>query len=126
MFNSRVLLLVAAVLGATFQHALAQRPHSPAGLHPYSAVTALRDEAKALLLVQSVISWYTRTVGEPSIQSETYSGHAALFSPASIKVVSDALAKEKDADQRRALEYFKAYLASEYLNQKLSRFDDEE
>jgi len=43
-------------------------------------VTDLRDEARALVLVQQTLQWYTKTQGETSVQAETYAGHAPLFS----------------------------------------------
>lgn len=89
-------------------------------------ITALREEASAVLLIQSVLSWYTRIVGEPAIAAETYKGHEKLFSVESVKLVAQALAGEKDPERRRALQFFKSYLASEYLNQHLAHFDDEE
>lgn len=88
-------------------------------------ISALRDEASALVLVQSVLSWYTRTVGEPAMAAETYKGHASLFSVEAVKLVARFMPLEKDADRRRALQFFKSYLASEYINQSLARFDDE-
>jgi len=101
----------------------APAPVIPAG--PARSIESLREEALALQHVQSVLSWYTRTVGEPSIQAETYRGHEALFSIESVRAVGAAVQREKDPDRRRALEFFRAYLASEHLGQRLAPFDDE-
>jgi hypothetical protein len=88
-------------------------------------IDELRAEARALVLVQNVLGWYTRTVGEPSIAAETYLGHEHLFAKESIALVSAARDQAKDPDQRRALGFFKSYLAVEYLNQHTAHFDDE-
>jgi hypothetical protein len=87
---------------------------------------AIRDESAAVLQLQTVLDWYTRTVGEPSIKVLLYKGHERLYSPASVAVVAQAL-KQKglDADERRALQFLKAYLASEALAQAAAHFDDE-
>ena len=84
-----------------------------------------RAEARALVLLQQTLQWYTATVGEPSIQAETYLGHDRLFSKETIAKFRKA-AKEPgiSADERRAREYFQAYLASEYLSQSTAKYDD--
>jgi hypothetical protein len=88
--------------------------------------SALRDEARAVVLVQGVLGWYTTTVGEPSILAETYKGHDHLFSKASIAKVDAALrAPGLSADQERALRFFKSYLAVEFLGLHTAHFDDE-
>src|SRR5581483_11012686 len=56
---------------------------------------------------------------------ETYRGHEALLSPASVRLVGAAQAAERDEEKKRALGFFKSYLATEYLGQRLARFDDE-
>ena len=85
-----------------------------------------RAEAQALVLIQQTLQWYTATVGEPSIQAETYLGQDRLFSKDTIAKFRKA-AKEPgiSADERRAREYFQAYLAGEYLSQFLAKYDDE-
>src|SRR5678816_4510796 len=84
-----------------------------------------RAEAQALVLIQQTLQWYTATVGETSIQAETYLGHDRLFSRETITRFRKA-AKEKgiSADERRAREYFQAYLAGEYLSQSTAKYDD--
>src|SRR5579871_3080314 len=108
--NIRLLAALSAIAIATPALSFARESSAVGG------VDRLREEARALVLVQSILSWYTRTVGEPSVQAETYKGHAALLSPASIKRVTQAAAREQDPDAQRALRFFKSYLASEYLN----------
>jgi hypothetical protein len=89
-------------------------------------VTDLRDEARALVLIQQTLQWYTKTQGETSVQAETYKGHGRLFSRDSVARVARALkASDLSPDERRALEFFKAYLAGEFLSQKTAAFDDE-
>ena len=88
-------------------------------------LAAPRAEAEALVLIQQTLQWYTATVGEASIQAETYLGHDRLFSRETIARVRKA-AKEPgiSADERRAREYFQAYLAGEYLFQSTAKYDD--
>src|SRR5690242_8769672 len=87
-------------------------------------VSEIRHEASALTLVQAVLDWYTRTVGEPSITAETYRGHERLFSKESIAAVGQAMRGARGDDQR-ALAFLKSYLAVEYLAQHIAVFDDE-
>ena len=91
-----------------------------------STLEALREEAAAVVRLQTVLDWYTQTVGEPSIRVLIYKGHERLYSAASLEVVDKAL-KRKDLgpDERRALQFFKSYLASEALALAAARFDDE-
>lgn len=37
-----------------------------------------------MLRLQTVLEWYTQTVGEPSIRVLLYKGHERLYSPASV------------------------------------------
>ena len=60
-------------------------------------VESIRDEARALVLIQGVLGWYTRTVGEPAMAAETYKGRDRLFSKESIAVVDGASALEEIA-----------------------------
>jgi hypothetical protein len=85
----------------------------------------MRAEAEALVLIQQTLQWYTATVGETSIQAETYLGHDRLFSRESIaRVRKAAQAPGIGADERRAREFFQAYLAGEFLSQSTAKFDD--
>ena len=85
----------------------------------------VRAEASALVLIQQTLQWYTATVGETSMQAETYLGHDRLFSKETVaKVGKAARASGITADERRAREFLKAYLAGEFLTQKTSVFDD--
>lgn len=89
-------------------------------------IADLRNEARALVLIQGTLEWYTKTQGETSTQAETYVGHDRLFSRDSIaRVAKAARAAGLSADERRAREFLKAYLTGEYLSQKTSVFDDE-
>src|SRR4051812_12475601 len=77
----------------------------------------LRAEAEALVRIQQTLDWYTRTVGETSIRAETYKGHEHLFSPATIRTVAKELKRPGlTADQRRALQFLRSYLALENLS----------
>jgi hypothetical protein len=106
---------IAAALLA-MSHAQAKPPDLP----------ALRDEAQALMLVQNVLGWYTRTVGEPSISAATYKGRDRLFGKDSIALVGHAMTTPGlSPDEKRALEFFHSYLAVEFINQHTAHFDDE-
>jgi hypothetical protein len=106
--------------------ALSLAAPSLAQQHPPRPVDGLRDEARALMLVQSTLDWYTRTVGENSILAETYKGHERLFSKDSIALVQRSLAAPAlSADDKRALQFLKSYLANEFINQHVAHFDDE-
>ena len=85
-----------------------------------------RAEAEALVLIQQTLQWYTAIVGETSIQAETYLGHDRLFSKDTIARVRKA-AKEPgiSADERKAREYFQAYLAAEFLSQSTAKYGDQ-
>lgn len=88
-------------------------------------LASLRAEAEALVLIQQTLQWYTATVGETSIQAETYLGHDRLFSRESVaRARKAARATGLSADERRAREFLQAYLAGEFLSQATSRFDD--
>src|SRR5215831_13911576 len=88
-------------------------------------LAARRAEAEALVLIQQTLQWYTATVGETSIRAETYLGHDRLFSKDTIARVRKA-AKEPgiSADERKAREYFQAYLAAEFLSQSTAKYGD--
>src|SRR4051812_46714871 len=83
-----------------------------------SPIEPMRTEAEALLRIQGVLGWYTRTQGEPSIGSLTYAGHDRLFSKASVTKLNQMLkARGLSADDTQALKYFRNYLASEFIGQ---------
>jgi len=98
---------------------------------------AIRDEAKALNLVQGVLAWYTRTQGEESISSDSYKGHEQLFSAGTIGEVTRALdaipvrqavpewVPDPD-DDRRALQYLRVYLGLSAIGLQTAAFEDEQ
>ncbi|MFA6449971.1 MAG: hypothetical protein WCX65_10900 [bacterium] len=87
---------------------------------------ALRDEMKSLYLVQSILSWHTRTGGERSVFQESYKGHEALYSLPSIKYVGGMIAQPGlSDDDRRAARFFKNALTLEYIGIDTAHFDDE-
>ncbi len=90
---------------------------------PFSIDDA-RDEAKALVEVQAVLSWYSNCVGEKSLMSSTYKGHEHLFSKRTIAEVEKRI-PSAEGDGKRALEYFRNYLVSEYVSLHTAHFDDE-
>jgi hypothetical protein len=101
------------------------RPAPKSAAAPARSVAAIRDEAAAVQRIQQVLDWYSRTVGEPAIKAETYKGHEALFSNASVVTVAAAEKAAKTDEERRALSFLKSYLAGEVLNQALASFDDQ-
>jgi hypothetical protein len=86
----------------------------------------MRDETKALYLIQSLLDWYARTQGERSIYSETYKGHEQLFSKESIAYI-DGLLKNPalSEDDRRAISYLKNTFILEYVAKDTAHFDDD-
>ncbi len=83
-----------------------------------------RDEASALVQVQSVLSWYSNCVGEKSLQAQTYKGHEDLFSRETIAGVEKLIAATGDGDEKRALVFLRNYLVSEYVSLKTAHFYD--
>ncbi len=132
--------LAAAVLGGSV-HA-AEPAGSPGGGDPAVAkltdqelaakVDAIRGEMQSLNLVQAVLSWYTRTQGEPSIQAESYKGHEALYSGESVAVLGEAIrrakakgATKKTDDGARALDFLQTALALSVVDRETAAFGDE-
>ncbi len=93
---------------------------------PQPSVDSLREEAAALLRIQSTLDWYTRTVGETSIRAETYKGHERLFSKESVALVTRTMKAGRNSPEKiRALQFLKNHLAVETIGLKIARFDDE-
>ena len=96
----------------------------------------VRDEAKALNLIQGVLSWYARTQGEESIIAETYKGHEKLFSNETVRFVGELLRRPAGSvlppwsadpdDRRRALQYLHTHLALSAVGLETAHFDDEQ
>lgn len=86
----------------------------------------IRDEMKALYMVQGLLSWAVRTQGERSVFEQSYKGHEALFSKKSIDVVNGVLKDKKlSADDRLAAQFMKNALVLEYVALDTAHFDDE-
>lgn len=83
-----------------------------------------RDEAAALVQVQSILSWYSNCVGEKSLQGQTYKGHEDLFSGETIADVEKLIAAAGEGDEKRALVFLRNYLVSEYVSLKTAHFYD--
>ncbi len=92
---------------------------------PSLTVEEIREEAEALVAVQSILSWYSNCVGEKSVISESYKGHERLFSPEAIKTVGTAASRSKNDDEKRALEFLRAYLITEHVALATAHFQDE-
>lgn len=119
-----LLALLAAVLLAPACAATgtsAGRTAGPARLD----LAAIRTEAEALVHVQMLLGWYSRTQGEVSIMSKTYSGHEALFSEETVKFVDGLAGAAEDPDEKRALQFLRDYLIWEYTSLRTAEFDDQ-
>jgi hypothetical protein len=115
--------LIYCHLGLATLPALAQSKPPPL---PGPSIAELRDEARALARVQSLLAWYTLTVGEPSIVSETYKGHSELLSRRALDTIANELrAPTLSPVDRRALELLRSQLAVDIVAQRVAHFDDE-
>ncbi|MEW6200390.1 MAG: hypothetical protein AB1546_00315, partial [bacterium] len=91
-------------------------------------LNAMRAEAQALVLVQSVLSWYVRTQGEESIFEQTYKGHEGLFTKENILYIDNFLKQHGGKltdDEKLSLKFFRDYLVGEYIGLDTAHFDDE-
>jgi len=86
---------------------------------------SIRREARALVLIQAKLSWYSRTTGEESNIAETYIGHEKLFSLDNIRYLSRLLKKKMPPDSARAIRFLRDYLMTEYIGLDVAHFDDE-
>lgn len=89
-------------------------------------IRAIREEAQALVHIQSILGWYVRTQGEESIFEETYRGHEDLFTADNIRHVGKiAKTKGLSADETRALQFLRFYLTGEFIDRQLAGLYDE-
>lgn len=87
---------------------------------------AMRDETKALYLVQSLLGWFVRTQGERSVFQESYKGHERLYSRDSIAYLNELLKNPSlSDDDRRAIKYLRNAFTLEYVGLDTAHFDDE-
>ena len=61
----------------------------------------IREEMKALYLVQSILGWYVRTNGERSVFEETYKGRESLFSKENVEFFNEYMKMEGLSDDDR-------------------------
>ncbi len=92
---------------------------------PRAQIAPLRETARSLLKLQSELYWKNWTTGDPIDVAGTYVGHEALFSKESIALVSAAEAAETEPERKRADDYFKLYLASEYIARQVATLEDQ-
>ena len=85
----------------------------------------IRDEMKALYIVQSLLSWAERTQGERSVFEQSYKGHEDLFSKQSIAVVDKVLKGKLSEDDRLAATFLKNALVLEFVALDTAHFGDE-
>lgn len=91
------------------------------------AYVKVRDEMKAMYLVQGLLSWYTRTQGERSVFTESYKGHESLYTKKTIDMVNNILKNSKGLsdDDKRAAQFMINSLTLEYVGIDTAHFDDE-
>ncbi|MHB1844845.1 MAG: gluzincin family metallopeptidase [Deltaproteobacteria bacterium] len=88
-------------------------------------VAALRAEARALVLAQSELAWRNWVYGDPINLAATYVGHERLFSKESIAKVTALWGETQAPAERRALGYFRLYLAGELIGRAVAPLSDE-
>ncbi|HEY2028674.1 MAG TPA: hypothetical protein VGH20_05650 [Myxococcales bacterium] len=111
-------------------HTPAPQAEEPAAASPTAAnrafVESVREEYQALGHIQGVLSWYSGTVGEPSISKLTYLGHDRLFRKRALEAIAQARAQPGVApNEALALSFLTRSLESEVLSLSLAHFDDE-
>ncbi|HOC92916.1 MAG TPA: hypothetical protein PKH33_11185 [bacterium] len=85
----------------------------------------IREEMKALYLVQSILGWYVRTNGERSVFEETYKGRESLFSKENVEFFNEYMKMEGlNADDRRAAKYMRNALLAEFVAIDTAHFYD--
>jgi hypothetical protein len=87
-------------------------------------VDALREEARKLLMEQSELYWRNWVYGDPIDVAATYTGHEKLFSAEAAADVAKLGAAVKDPERKRALEYFRLYIASEIIGRATAPLSD--
>jgi len=112
-------LAVLAAVGALYAQAPA------ASWYNDPQITALREEARQLVISQQELSWKRYTTGEQVDIAATYQGHDKLFSPDTVKLFDQAIAATADPTQKRALEFFRLYVLSEIVNMRVASLSDE-
>lgn len=117
----------AKILIALITLALIPRAAAAGALEDDARLSAMREEAEALVLIQSVLGWYVRTQGEESIFEQTYKGHEDLFTADNIKHVQKVLDEnpELTPDEKLALKFFRFYLTSEFIDINIAHLYDE-
>jgi hypothetical protein len=90
-------------------------PAPPREVRPVFDVRPLVAETQGLLKSQDEAVWKAWTTGGRIDLATTYLGHEKLFTLEAIGSVDQARAAATDPRELRALTYFKAYLAGEYL-----------
>jgi hypothetical protein len=87
-------------------------------------VSDLREEAHEVLQQQSELAWKSWALGEQVNLAQVYTGHAGLFTPASLRTVRSART-EASGDAQRALRNLELYLVGELIAQETAKLTDE-
>ncbi|HEY3588008.1 MAG TPA: chromosome segregation protein SMC, partial [Myxococcaceae bacterium] len=88
------------------------------------AVADLATKAEALLRSQDELVWKHWTEGIPADLAKTYVGTESWLTPESMAKVARLRALTTDDRERRALDHLHAYLAGEWMAQKLADVSD--
>jgi hypothetical protein len=88
-------------------------------------VAAREDEARKLLITQSEMAWRNWVYGDPIDLASTYKGHETLFSAETSKLVHRLEETTSDPERKRALSYFRVYLASEVIGRAVAPINDQ-
>ncbi|MFH1538594.1 MAG: hypothetical protein ABIH66_06520 [bacterium] len=115
------------ILIAFITLAVAQQAAAAGALDEDARLKAMREEAHALVLIQSILGWYVRTQGEESIFEQTYKGHEDLFTADNIKYVQKFIGDNPGLtpDEKISLEFFRFYLTSEFMDINIAPLYDE-
>lgn len=87
-------------------------------------VAKLRSDAKDLVLKQAEMMWGSWVEGNPSDLTTLYREYKNLFIRDSISATTAAIEKEQDPVQKKALQFFKNYLQTEFIGKETSIYDD--
>jgi len=128
LYSLRLWMLTACLLliaGVAYAQSANPAVAQPLSVQDYETIAKYRQEAAALVQEQSELSWKRRTTGEKVDIAATYKGHENLFSMATVDLLQRAGAAASNADQRKALEYFRDYVLSEMVKMRVAALDDE-
>ncbi len=85
----------------------------------------LRKDAETLVRKQSEMYYKTWVYGAPSDQAALYKKYGHIFTKNSLNTATALYASEKNANEKKALLFFKLYLLSEFISKQQAKLFDE-